>query len=342
MNLESIYREISENINKIDFNLLWKGFKKSDFALYNDNECIFNGESITKPDEFLGNTAIMYKSEYIAIWKVSSDKIDLESLTASIIHEMFHAYQYNSKEERWANEIEALINYRYDHRNLSAKYEEAKLINQLISNSKIDALDDLLISMSYRKNTFPYEFSYESKVQQIEGSALYVELKALEILNKARAKERWIKILENILNPNMYFPIRIISYEFGAAILKCLEKNEVLDFQTFSSHTVFDEISKKRYDNLKIQKCQKIGELIDSYISDNKRIIEKALKKNKPIFEGNMEIYGLNIYNARAYNNFILSSPFIALNNNGEVEIYNGELIAEINDEFRVIKIYKH
>ena len=84
IDLKILYNQIKENINKIDFSKLWNGFKPLKFALYNDEECFFNGEYIKKTDDFLANTAISYNGEIIAIWNVVEDS-DTTILTSKII-----------------------------------------------------------------------------------------------------------------------------------------------------------------------------------------------------------------------------------------------------------------
>ena len=55
-------------------------------------------------NRFLGNTSIEYDNKYIAIWKVTeSDKKNIDNLTASLIHEMFHAHQFANNEKRFFN-----------------------------------------------------------------------------------------------------------------------------------------------------------------------------------------------------------------------------------------------
>lgn len=67
MDLEGLYLKVKALMEKVDFNLLWQGFKPIKFALYTDKECFFNGAYIPKSDEFLANTSINYKNFLITI-----------------------------------------------------------------------------------------------------------------------------------------------------------------------------------------------------------------------------------------------------------------------------------
>ena len=46
MNLEELYQQIYNNIKKINFDSIWKGFAPTKFALYNETECFFDGKYI--------------------------------------------------------------------------------------------------------------------------------------------------------------------------------------------------------------------------------------------------------------------------------------------------------
>jgi len=63
--LEDLYKKIADAITQIDFSKLWEGFKPLKFALYNDEECYFNGSYIEKTADFCANTAIEFQGEVI-------------------------------------------------------------------------------------------------------------------------------------------------------------------------------------------------------------------------------------------------------------------------------------
>ena len=54
--LEELYQQIYNNIKKINFDLIWKGFAPTKFALYNETECFFDGKYIEKTSDFVANT----------------------------------------------------------------------------------------------------------------------------------------------------------------------------------------------------------------------------------------------------------------------------------------------
>ena len=224
--LKDKYYIIKQYIDKVDFSLLWDGFKPLKFALYNEKECFFDGHYINKTNDFIANTSIKYNNEVIAIWNVMED-IDPIILASKMVHEMFHGYQMINNESRFPNEMDALYNYKYDDLNLSIKYEENKLINNLLDNFNYDDFNRLLRYRKYRYNHFNYEYTYESKIEQIEGSANYVELNSLKQLSIELYQNKLNGLKDRIINKNNYLPIRILSYDIGALLLQLLNNNNI-------------------------------------------------------------------------------------------------------------------
>src|SRR5690606_1728486 len=115
---------IFESIGNLKLYNFWKNFQAYEFALYNKEKAYFsNGKVIDWNNRFIGNTAIKYEDNYIAIWNLDTiETIDIDVLSASMVHEMFHAYQYEQQEKRWPKEIDGLF-YEYNPENLSIKLE---------------------------------------------------------------------------------------------------------------------------------------------------------------------------------------------------------------------------
>ncbi|MBR5896787.1 MAG: hypothetical protein IKZ39_04155, partial [Lachnospiraceae bacterium] len=130
IDLKLLHEQISETISTLDFDAIWEGFKPLKFALYNAEECFFDGEYVEKTDEFYANTSIEYKGERIAIWNVES-VMDMPNFASKIVHEMFHGFQALEGWDCYAEERGALCNYRYDSENLSIKLLENRLLLEL-------------------------------------------------------------------------------------------------------------------------------------------------------------------------------------------------------------------
>ena len=341
MNLEEVYYGTGKIIDTVDFSLLWDGFTPLRFAVYNEEECFFDGKFIPKTEAFMANTAIMYKGEYIAIWNVI-EEIDLEVLASKMIHEMFHAYQMNNKESRFPNELEALVKYNYSVENLSVKMEENRLISKLMENFNEADFESLLSLRKYRLLNYEYEYRYESAVEQIEGSAEYVELNALKQISEERYNLKIAGMLRRICDPKNCFPIRILSYSIGGLIFELLKKNNLLSFESFSHEAVTTSFLENALEyNGELPFSSEIKALIEDYNSATDQIIQQALLTNECVLDGEYELLGVNIYNARYYNGYIVSTYFVMFMRDGSESVLYGNFVIKLNAKNKIIKVYK-
>jgi hypothetical protein len=339
MELQELYYEVAKYINLIDFNKLCNGFKPLKFALYNDNECFFDGKYIEKSNEFLANTSIRYNNEVIAIWNVM-EYMQPITLTSKLVHEMFHGYQMINEESRFPNEMEAIYNYCYSDENLSIKLLENKLINELIDKFDNDKFKRLLGLRKYRYNNFNYEYIYESKIEQIEGSANYVELNVLKQLSNELYLNKLNHMKESIVNPNNLLPIRVISYDIGALLLGVLKDNNIKFNEEFTDKSFGLDLI------ILVEPCLPNNYLcmqsyIDNYNKKSEEIINKAINNNNIIVDHNVELLGVNVYNARYYNNYIVSTYFVMYNDNNEQVVHYGDFVIKLNEIAKASKIYK-
>jgi hypothetical protein len=342
MDLATLYEQVKIRINTVNFEWLWKDFKPTSFALYNDNECFLNGHYIEKPSHFMANTSIKYEGEFIAIWNVTSIPNNLDQFAASIIHEMFHAFQNMNQETRYADENNALIRYSYHIENLSLKLQEAELFQSIIEGNNLPLWSKLVSIRAYRHEKFPYEYEYESSIEQIEGSAHYVELKALEQLDYDLAQKQWKLLFENVCNPKHYFPIRIISYSIGALVLRCINKASNIDPFSFSNQTFSMEIIQgQSLGEIDVVIDPKVLYFLDEYQIETKTIINQTLKKNEIVLVGKYPLVSLNIYNARYIENYATSTYFVAYNDGTEMKVVHGDFVVQLDNEQNIIKIYR-
>lgn len=215
MKPDELYGRVSDAIASLDFARIWPGFSPLRFALYDDEACFFAGTYIEKPDAFCANTSISYHGETIAIWKVEGE-LDISVLTAKIVHEMFHGYQVQQGWDCWADEMDALYRYDYSAGNLALRLRENELLLTLLSRFDSAALRELLSHRKHRSGKYPYEFSYESKIEEIEGSATYVEWMVLQQLDERAAAAMTERMRAAVTQPEVLFPIRISCYYTGA------------------------------------------------------------------------------------------------------------------------------
>lgn len=201
MDLAGAYQEIDKRLSRIDFPLLFRGFHRFPFALYDETRAYFDGEMTDKPAEFLGNTSVLFRGMHTAIWNLAELTMDFDTLTAKIVHEMLHAYQNSSGETRWADERAALVKYRYEAANVSARLGEADAMEKCLSEYAPETFTRLLALRRARADRFPYAYDYESRIEQIEGSAHFVELAALAQLDPEKAASCWERLFSELSDP---------------------------------------------------------------------------------------------------------------------------------------------
>jgi hypothetical protein len=342
MNLETTYTEVLKRLKKINFSSLYPSFKQYDFALYNRRNVYINGKTIDKTQEFLANTAIQYNGDYIAIWNLQDD-MDLDVLSSKIVHEMFHAHQMNQNDQRFPNDLDALYIYDYNLENLSIKYEEHKLIISLLSDFSFNRYQKLLSFRKKRALDFPKETDYEMKVEEIEGTANYVELEVLKRLSYQKFEQKYKQMINRIMDIHSFIPIRIISYDIGALLLKIVFENVKdidlsFDLLPFSSKLIENIQPYKHEVNLE----ESIQEVLTEYEYETKTTIEKALVQNDVVAEGTFDLMGVNIYNAKYLKPYIISTFFVMYSDNGEKVIKQGNFVIELHENHKIKRIYKY
>lgn len=339
MNLKDLYYKVKNYINQVDFSKLWRGFEPLKFALYTDNECFFNGAYIEKTDEFIANTSIFYNGEWIAVWRVK-EQINPIVLTSKIIHEMFHGFQMMNNESRFFDDLDALYKYKYEEGNLNRKLKEHHLLYQLSRRFDKEMFEEFLRIRKYRFNSFRYAYHYESCIEQIEGTASFVELYSLKQLSVELFEKALFVMRERIINPSNLLPIRVISYDIGALLLHIMTENNISFEDSFSSATFAEAIignveeDKNTYEyNAK--------ELIDGFNTEAIKIIQKAKNKNAIVSDTLCDILGVNTYDAVFCDNHIISKCFVIFGFDGNQRIEYGNFVIETNAYKKATKIYR-
>lgn len=339
INLEQVYDTILEHIKTMDFSKLWNGFQPLRFALYTADECFFDGAYVVKTDEFLGNTAISYHGEMIAIWNVS-EEVDSRILASKLIHEMFHGFQQLNHESRFPDELDALYRYRYEDLNLSLKLEENRLLADLLEQFDAEKWSTLLKMRRLRANRFPYEYRYEACIEQIEGTAEFVELNALKQLSTELYLQKRALLQHRITDKSNLLPIRIISYDVGALLL-LLCNEQGLPYQSDFVNTTFSESLIEDLPAYNGPVEQTMKPCLDGYYEAASRVISQAIAKNDVVAEGMYDLLGVNVYNAVYDQNHIISRYFVMYGEDSNRRVEYGDFVIETNEYKKASKIYR-
>ena len=344
MNLEKLYGKVAETIEKLDFQKIWPGFLPLKFALYNDKECFFNGHYIEKTDAFCANTSIVYEGESIAIWNVM-EELEIPVLASKMVHEMFHGFQFRQEWTCWPNEMEALYRYEYDADHLSLKLYENRLLLDLLDHFDDETYQELLSYRKLRSEKHPYEFSYESKVEEIEGTANYVEWQVLKQLDEQKAARFLDQMREVMMKPDHLFPIRISCYYTGALMIRALAQAGQYSFETKERPAIMPILqdvlpSDGSFPDQEDYR-QRIADTIDAFNEESRSIVETALKKNEIVLNGPYDLLGLNIYNARHYKEYLITTYFLMYLDEGNNKMLPGDFVIRMADEKTILCVYR-
>ena len=344
MNLEALYNQVRETIFSLDFNSIWPGFEPLKFALYDDENCFFDGHYIEKTNDFCANTSIIYQGEQIAIWMVQQE-LQIAVLTSKIVHEMFHGYQKLKGWECWPNELEALCRYKYDAENLTLKLRENDLLLALLDSYDDSGLQELLAHRKLRSKKFPYEFFYESNVEEIEGTANYVEWQVLKQLDKNKANLLTEHTRALMRKPEYLFPIRISSYFTGAFMVNALNSAGKYPFETTGRPVILSVL--KNVDpsvgefSGKTEVIRNVSDAIEAFNKETESIIQSALEKDDVVLHGPCELTGVNVYNARCCKGFITSTYFLMYREGKEDKILQGNFVIKMQDDKTITSVYR-
>ncbi len=225
MNLSEMYARAGDALSRIDFEEIFSGFHRFDFALYTSGEVCLNGEIMPPDERFCGNTAIDYDGRQIAVWDVELDPVeDAERLAASLVHEMFHCYQKSAGEQRFPSDL-LLLDYPADEVNLQEKHSENLCLAECFEHESHSALEKFCAIRNARIRLYPKSAQQELFAETIEGAAEYAGLCALRQLDEEKFhREAGIYAEKLKSRSEILLDPRRMTYFSGAVFLLCLAK----------------------------------------------------------------------------------------------------------------------
>lgn len=344
LDLEALYGEVKERLDALDFGAVWPLFRPLKFALYDEAECFLDGRYVEKTGAFCANTAIEYEGEQTAIWMVQGET-DPVVLTSKIVHEMFHGFQRLSGWDCWPDELEALRRYRYQPDNLGLKLRENELLLKLLDGPDKAALTELLRHRKLRSERAPFESAYESAVEEIEGSACYVEWQALRQLDGEKASALTARMRSDLTRPEYLFPVRISCYDTGALMIHALREAGRYSFTPAERPAILPVLRDVKPSNGTFPgdgACfRAAGEAVGRYVEETEAVIRSALERNETVLEGPAELTGVNVYNARCLGEFITTTYFLACRKDGEDRMLPGNFVIRMQDEKTIRQVYR-
>ncbi|MCR5767906.1 MAG: hypothetical protein K6G45_05385 [Lachnospiraceae bacterium] len=308
--MRHFYEQINQKLNTIDFDVIYPGFHKYNFALYNDETIWFEDREIPQQG-FFGNTAKEYEGEYIAIWYVDrpADSYDLDEFTAGIVHEMFHAFQYDTlKNAEFPDDLK-LLQYPDDEENYLLKQNENELLAESADadpGRKAEILRTVLASRTLRELKIGEIVHQEDLIEKFEGQAECSGLLALKQLSEEKF-DRKIRDYAGILNEGTYlFDARRNGY-FSGTLIKLLER-----------------------ENMGLQ--SEIKNKIESERTSKQQKFDTFFSGDTEYHEASGYICGYDPMNQIRLGDRLWAKHFMAINVNGEVTQMHEQCVVEMQE----------
>lgn len=342
--MRELYNRIEECLNKVDFEKLWPSFKRCEFVLYNQTRAYFKDKVVGKPREFYGNTAAKYKGNTIAIWYIEDEKKEqnIPLIASKMVYEMFHAFQMDNNEKRFANEIDG-ISYPYNEANIQIRYEEIKKLINLFDKYKRYDFNDFISLRLERKELIGKYFDYEMKVEIIEGLANYIEMKSLKMMDE---KEYFIgieKIKDALQDIEFTLDIRRSLYYTGVLLYTILDRENIPYSKEIDnvSKTIFEMIKGRCKPAVMRFNNEEVKIKLIKFLTGRGEEVLTVLKELEPYKCDNIKLIGLDPMNTSYYNGYIYAKRFLAIEEKGIEKFKFGKFVFKIDDQRNIIELYQ-
>ena len=211
MDLKNWYDRVREQLDRLDFPALWAGFAPCPFALYTHDTAVLNGEVMPRPAEFYGNTSVCRQGEHLAIWNMEADPpADVAGLAASLVHEMFHSFQFRCGEQGWPDDL-VLAAAEPQPAFLALRAQEHRALAGGAPLSEVLALRQSRAALQ------PELLLEEARMETIEGTAEYVGRLALARLSPAACEGAYVRSAQRLLQ---WPDLRRGAYDSGPWLLR--------------------------------------------------------------------------------------------------------------------------
>ncbi|TCJ82013.1 UNVERIFIED_ORG: hypothetical protein EDC93_103192 [Bacillus cereus] len=356
--MNNILNRIKKDVNIELLNTLWPGFNRAAFALYDDKHVyVFHHPLFLKPDneytvlkwdeQFKADTFILFKDYPTAIVNMNRYK-DYESLSAILVHELFHCYQYLNKESRFPNESLG-FQYPITEENIELRNKERICLynavhckSQAVKNNYIKQFIEL---REQRARFIKEEFiTYECMVESIEGPAWYVEMNTYNAVCEKDESETLRKYSGFILDAyEANYNIRKSCYSSG--MLLCLLLDEIhpgwkMDFFN-SDKSLYVFLKQNINVVLSLNNefaISKETKQIFHFVQNERDKEFKQFYKEKGYhlyIVGNIQLNSFNPMNVKLNKNKALHKTFLSVSIHNKTYMINQPVLASFEEDFK-------
>lgn len=331
--MKTLYEKICRQIKRIDFEALWPGFHPYPFALYDGTDAVLDGQLMDCPEDFRGNTTVLFKGRQIAVWNVGYGlPKDEERFASSLVHEMFHAFQMERKETRFPNDL-LLAGAELTPEYLALKAEECRCLSEPGGLPRFRALREK------RRTLNPGCLREELLAETIEGMAQYIELCALGQLSGGSGRQAGIEnraaggrrdgeplqlalaeCAGRLADPGLLPDSRRCAYDSGTLLLFAARQEGLTLFHDIGSESrsVYDILLPQipQADcpvSLDEEALAPWARVLSRQAAQRESLIRAFLQKAHTTVEGRFRICGYDPMNLWREGNTLYSTSFLAL-----------------------------
>lgn len=338
---KEIILKLNDKISENNFDYYWKDFESFPLALYNSNEVylvnykklpkgyyIDEKVAVGKPDEkFVGNTVINLEGQYTAIWDMDTldEMINLDKLYSEVVHEMFHAYQFENGEKKFGNEV-IYFTYKFTGEFLDLRMKERECLLKAVFEDdkakKKKLISDFISIRECRRNIIGERINYEYGIESTEGTATYVEYKAFQKETNLPSKYIAARYGKELVENNDLRDFRASCYFSGMFIAL------IMDSLCENWQTSYDNSEMYLYDYFKCQIEWTPKDFVpqsNAYISYILRNYDNLIRKEitdfyinggyNIILDGRFSITRFDPMNVISLDGRLLHKTFVMLNN---------------------------
>ncbi|WP_139069996.1 hypothetical protein [Bacillus sp. FJAT-27225] len=278
--------------------------------------------TVKRDNQFAACTLILYENYPTAIVDMNLVK-DYESLYATLVHELFHGYQYLKGESRFPNEVMG-ITYPLLVENIQLRNLERTNLFSAFNANNSDVRDQYIqafIAIREKRESIISEYLiYESLIETVEGPAWYIEYKAYNQKSSLPYNSVLNKFAP-ILTDNLESSLHLRKSCYGSGLFMCLLLDKIVPDWKRS----FFDSKNSLFDFLK----QQVGDF------------QKALIGDVPITKKSEEIFDVVMESTRKPFEQFNMEPGIHLHIEGTITIKSFDPMNTISlDEKRLYKTF--
>lgn len=145
-----------------------------------------------------------------------------------------------------------------------------------------------------------------------------------------------------VLVADYFYPVRVSCYDVGAVLFQVLKDNRLLEFEEQTNALSADRsLSDFQGSKLEVKLNQKVMLGLNRYKRSTMELIHTGIRNGKLIVEGELEVLGVNFYNARYAEGFIFTTYFVWYRKEGQENLRYGDFLIQLDEQNKGSKIYQ-